>query len=229
LPVVFTLDRAGLTGPDGPTHHGAFDTTYMRLFPNVVVMAPGDESDVAAMLRFGLAHNAPVSIRYPKAGLEKVERSVAPLELGQAEVYEWGTDAILVAYGSLFPTCVKAAGKLRAEGLEIGVINARFAKPLDTTILLKAVEEVPLVVTVEEGTLQGGFGSALLEAANEARLDTRNIVRVGLPDRFIEHAERSELLADLGLNVDGLCDTVRRALHEQRRIDSPLPAMERGA
>jgi len=213
LPVTFTLDRAGLTGPDGPTHHGCFDTAYLRLFPNMVVMAPGDEADVAPMLSWALAHDGPVALRYPKAGLEKVERPAVPAELGQAEVYDWGEDAMLVAYGTLFPACVKAARRLREEdGLHVGVINARFAKPLDRTTLLKAVEEMPLVVTVEEGTLEGGFGGALLEAANAARLDTRNVVRLGLPDRFVEHAERGELLAELGLDVNGLVAAVRRAL-----------------
>jgi 1-deoxy-D-xylulose-5-phosphate synthase len=211
LPVTFCLDRAGLTGPDGPTHHGAFDTTYLRLFPNFVVMAPGDELDVAPMLRFALKQSGPASLRYPKASLEKVERGVAPVELGQAEIYEWGPDGALVAYGSLFPTCVKAAERLRQEGLEVGVINARFAKPLDRQTLLRAVEQLPLVVTVEEGTLEGGFGSALLEAANGAGLDTRHIVRLGLPDQFVEHAERPELLASLGLDVNGICAAVRRA------------------
>src|SRR5438094_1466337 len=116
LPVTFCLDRAGLTGPDGPTHHGVFDTTYLRLFPNFVVMAPGDESDLAPMLRFALSHDGPAALRYPNANLERVERGVAPIELGQAEIYEWGSDGILVAYGSLFPTCVKAAEELRKEG-----------------------------------------------------------------------------------------------------------------
>ena len=217
LPVTFCLDRAGLTGPDGPTHHGAFDISYTRLFPNFVVMAPGDEYDVAPMLKFALANEGPTTMRYPKASLERVERSVAPLELGQAEVYEWGDDGVLVAFGSLFSACVKAAQALREDGLNIGVINARFAKPLDTATLLKAVEELPLVVTVEEGTLEGGFGSAVLEAANAARLDTRNIVRLGLPDRFVEHGERGELLAELGLDVAGLCATVRKALGVGRR------------
>jgi 1-deoxy-D-xylulose-5-phosphate synthase len=212
LPVTFCLDRAGLTGPDGPTHHGVFDTTYLRLFPNFVVMAPGDELDVAPMLRFALGHDSPVALRYPKANLEKVDRGVAPLELGQAEIHEWGPDGVLIAYGSLFPTCVKAADMLREEGLEIGVINARFAKPLDKATLLRAVEQLPLVVTVEEGTLEGGFGSALLEAANAAGLDTRHIVRLGIPDRFIQHAERGELLAELGLDVNGICRTVRQGL-----------------
>ena len=138
-----------------------------------------------------------------------MERSVAPVELGQAEVYEWGDDAMLVVYGSLFPTCVKVAASLRSEGLSIGVINTRFAKPIDKQALLRAVEDVPLVVTVEEGMLEGGFGSALLEAANAAGLDTRHIVRLGIPNRFIEHGERSELLADLGLDVNGISQVIR--------------------
>lgn len=215
LPVTFCLDRAGLTGPDGPTHHGVFDTTYLRLFPNFTVMAPGDELDVAPMLAFALEHSGPVSIRYPKAGLERVERGVAPIELGQAEVHEWGDDAVLIAYGTLFSNCVKAAEKLRERGLSVGVINARFVKPLDRATLLKAVEEVPLVVTVEEGTLEGGFGSALLEAANAAGLDARHIVRLGIPDRFVEHAERGELLAELGLDVDGICRAVESKFEVQ--------------
>jgi 1-deoxy-D-xylulose-5-phosphate synthase len=213
LPVTFCLDRAGLTGPDGPTHHGVFDTTYLRLLPNMVVMAPGDEADVAPMLQFALHHPGPAALRYPKAGLEKVERGVAPLGLGQAEVHDWGEDGALVAYGSLFPTCVRAAERLRQEGIQVGVVNARFAKPLDRATILRAVEELPLVVTVEEGTLEGGFGSAVLEAANAAGLDTRHVVRLGIPDRFIEHGERAELLAELGLDVDGICAAVRRARH----------------
>jgi 1-deoxy-D-xylulose-5-phosphate synthase len=211
LPVTFCLDRAGLTGPDGPTHHGVFDTGYLRVFPNFVVMAPGDELDVGPMLRFALAQSGPVSLRYPKANLERVDRGFAPVELGQAEIYEWGPDGVLIAYGSLFPACVKAAERLRQEGLELGVINARFAKPIDRQTLLRAVEQLPLVLTVEEGALDGGFGSALLEAANSAGLDTRHVVRLGIPDRFIEHAERGELLADLGLDVPGICAAVRRA------------------
>jgi 1-deoxy-D-xylulose-5-phosphate synthase len=220
LPVTLCLDRAGLTGPDGPTHHGVFDIGYLRILPNFVVMAPGDDLDVAPMLRFALSQSGPVAIRYPKANLEKVERGVAPLELGQAEVYEWGDDGILIAFGSLFPTCVKAAERLRQEGLHIGVVNARFAKPIDKQTLLRAVEDLPLVVTVEEGTLEGGFGSALLEAANSAGLDTRNIIRLGIPDHFIEHGERSELLADLGLDVNGICHKVRSALGTGSQVPS---------
>lgn len=212
LPVVFCLDRAGLTGPDGPTHHGVFDTTYLRLFPNFVVMAPGDELDVRPMLRFALQQSHPTSMRYPKAALERIDREPQPIELGQAEVWDWGGDGALIAYGSLFPTCVKAAQRMRQEaGLDLTVVNARFAKPIDRATILRAVDELPFVITVEEGTLEGGFGSAVLEAANAAGLDTRSIIRMGIPDQFIEHGERSELLHDLGLDVEGICRQVRAA------------------
>jgi 1-deoxy-D-xylulose-5-phosphate synthase len=227
LPVTFCLDRAGLTGPDGPTHHGVFDTVYLRLLPNFVVMAPGDELDVAPMLEFALGCGSPASLRYPKANLDRIDRGVAPIELGQAEVYEWGDDAMLIAYGSLFAQCVKAAERLRKEGLSVGVINARFAKPIDRPTLLRAVEEVPLVVTVEEGTLQGGFGSALLEAANTAGLDTRHIIRLGIPDYFIEHGERAELLAELSLDVDGICRTVQSGIAPAPTASSSLATQQR--
>jgi 1-deoxy-D-xylulose-5-phosphate synthase len=222
LPVTFCLDRAGLTGPDGPTHHGCFDTTYMRLFPNMVVMAPGDETDLAPMLHFALENTSPTSLRYPKANLEKVDRPSQPIELGQAEVYDWGNDAMLIAYGSQFPTCVKAAQKLRQEGYDVGVVNARFAKPLDRAVVLKALRDATLVVTVEEGTLEGGFGSAVLEAANSAGVDTRGLIRLGIPDRFIEHGERGELLADLGLDMDGICRAVRLGLDKKMPMPEDL-------
>jgi 1-deoxy-D-xylulose-5-phosphate synthase len=221
MPVTLCLDRAGLTGPDGPTHHGCFDTVYLRMFPNFVVMAPGDEQDVSPMLQLALQHNGPTGIRYPKAGLEKVDRSVAPVELGQAEIYEWGSDGALIAYGTLFPTCVKAAARLREEdGLELTVINARFCKPLDKATMIRALEQMPFVITVEEGTLEGGFGSAVLEAANDTGIETRHLVRLGIPDRFIEHGERAELFAELGLDVDGICRTVRKQLSEVRDLQA---------
>ncbi len=211
LPVVFCMDRAGLAGPDGPTHHGAFDIAYLRLFPNMVLMAPGDEADVQPMLQFALQHPGPIAMRYPKANLDRVERpgGHAPIELGKAEVIEWGEDGCFVAYGTLLSHCIAAARRLRGEGWNFGVINARFAKPIDRDTILRAVETLPLVITVEEGTLEGGFGSAVLEAANAAGLDTRNIVRAGLPDQFIEHGERAELLADCGLSVERLMELAR--------------------
>jgi 1-deoxy-D-xylulose-5-phosphate synthase len=209
LPVTFCLDRSGLVGADGPTHHGAFDNAYMRVFPNMVVMAPGDELDVRGMLDFALRFPGPVSIRYPKTGAECISRSVESVALGQAEILDWGRDGMLIACGTLLSNCVKAAARLRDEGLDVGVINARFLKPLDRETILRAVTEASFVVTVEEGSLVGGFGSAVLEAANAAGMRTDHIVRLGIPDAYIEHAERAEQLRDLGLDVDGI---VRSAL-----------------
>jgi 1-deoxy-D-xylulose-5-phosphate synthase len=219
LPVVFTLDRAGLTGPDGPTHHGCFDITYLRLFPNLVVMAPGDELDVKPMLDFALAQVHPASIRYPKTTLETVKRELSPIELGKSEVIEDGDDGAFIVFGSLVPAALQAAHKLRDEGLNLTVINARFAKPLDRETILPLVDRMPFVITVEEGTLQGGFGSAVLEACNEEGIDTRNVIRAGIPDRFIQHAERGELLTELGLDVEGLCNAARRAFAKGREED----------
>jgi len=207
------LDRAGLVGADGPTHHGSFDNTYMRAFPNIAMMAPGDEADVAPMLDFALSHNGPTSIRYPKANVERIERTTTPIELGKAEIYEWGTDGMFIAFGTLFGDCVRAAERLRTQGLDVGVINARFAKPLDTETILKAISDSGFVITVEESTLCGGFGSAVLEAANDAGLRTDHIKRLGIPDRFIEHGERSELLADISLDVDGLVAAAEAMAH----------------
>jgi 1-deoxy-D-xylulose-5-phosphate synthase len=176
----------------------------MRVFPNIVHMAPGDAADVPLMLDFALSQNGPVSIRYPKAGAARVERAVSPVELGRAEVLDWGVDGTFVVFGALFNECMEAAKRLREEGLDVGVINARFAKPLDAETILRAVEQTGFVITVEECSLQGGFGSAVLEAANTAGLRTDHIRRLGIPDRFIEHGDRAELLGDLGLDVKGL-------------------------
>ncbi|HQU44067.1 MAG TPA: 1-deoxy-D-xylulose-5-phosphate synthase [Pirellulales bacterium] len=209
LPVTFTLDRAGLTGPDGPTHHGAFDIAYMRVFPNMVVMSPGDEYDLPPMLDFALSHDSPVAVRYPKAAAEKLDRPLAPIELGRAEVIEWGHDGMFIAFGAQMGACVKAAEILCGEGLDVGVVNARFAKPLDTETLFRAIESCSFVITVEEGCLMGGFGSAVVEAAADAGMSTAHVRRLGIPDRFIEHAERGELLADLGLDVPGLVKAAR--------------------
>lgn len=214
LPVIFCMDRAGVAGPDGPTHHGAFDNTWMRAFPNITVMAPGDRHDVKAMLDFALTHDGPVSLRYPKAAAEAIERPLTPVTLGRAEVHRDGADGCLIAFGSLFTACVDAAEILRQEGIDVGVINARFLRPLDTDTILRAITDCGFVITIEESTLCGGFGSAVLEAACDAGINTSHIRRMGLPDRFIEHGERGELLADLGLTAQGIAAKARLA-HQQ--------------
>lgn len=220
LPVVFTMDRAGLTGADGPTHHGAFDIAYMRCLPNMVVMAPGDGWDVAPMLEFALRQAGPVSMRYPKANAATVSPERQPIELGRAEVLRWGRDGAILCFGTLLADCVKAADMLNADGLEVGVINARFAKPIDREMVERALRECGFVVTVEEGCLMGGFGSAVLEAANELGLETSRIKRLGIPDQFIEHGERSELLADLGLSAAGIAAACRELAEQGEGVAS---------
>jgi 1-deoxy-D-xylulose-5-phosphate synthase len=177
----------------------------MRVFPNLIVMAPGDAKDVGPMIEFALCQDAPVSMRYPKANLEMIDRPVQPIELGSSEILEWETDGMFLACGTLVASCLRAAERLRHQhGLRVGVINARFVKPLDRATILKAVEECGFVLTVEEGCLMGGFGSAVLEAVNDAGLPTAHIRRLGLPDRFVLHAERDEQLAEVGLDVAGI-------------------------
>ena len=209
LPVTFMLDRSGLTGPDGPTHHGSYDLGYMRLFPNMTVMAPGDESDLSGMLDFALSHDGPTSLRYPKAQAQQVAGQRTPIEFGKSEVLRWGEDGCIVCCGTLLSDSIAAAELLAEEGLDVGVINARFIKPLDTETILRAIEECGFVVTVEESALMGGFGSAVVEAACDAGLACNNIRRLGIPDVFVEHGDRGDLLADLRLDAAGIALTCR--------------------
>lgn len=229
LPVVFAMDRAGLVGPDGPTHHGTYDIAYMRIFPNMVVMAPGDAKDVHLMVQFALSQDSPTAIRYAKSPLETIKREVQPIELGTAEVLEWETDGMLLAYGTLVSTCLRAAERLRSEhGLRVGVINARFAKPLDKAVVIKALEECGFVLTVEEGCLMGGFGSAVLEAANEAGVSSVHLRRLGLPDSFVMHAEREEQLAEVGLDVDGLVQAALELARSSGVLSTTIPPEQLG-
>lgn len=209
LPVTFMLDRAGLVGADGPTHHGVFDIGYMRVFPNMVVLAPGDGPELAKMLDFAIASDAPVAIRYPKASVNDLGLGQQPIELGKSQVLRWGTDGAILALGSMLESAVDAAELLAQQGLDVAVINARFVKPLDDALLERVFNECKFVVTIEEGVLMGGFGSAVLELASDRGWDTRNVRRLGIPDQFIEHAEREELLADLGMSSFGIADKCR--------------------
>jgi 1-deoxy-D-xylulose-5-phosphate synthase len=162
------------------------------------------------MLDFALQFDGPTAIRYPKASAVTVEREPAPIELGRSEVLRTGTDGCLVVCGALVDRCLKVADQLREQGLDVGVINARFLKPLDAETIVAAVRDCPWVVTLEEASLMGGFGSAVLEAAADAGVDASRVHRLGIPDRYIEHGERDELLADLGMDVPGIVATCLR-------------------
>lgn len=217
LPVIFCLDRAGLCGPDGPTHHGVFDNSYMRIFPNMIVTAPGDELEVRPLLDFALQSSSPVSIRYPKTKVEQVPREVAPVRLGKSEVLSWGQDGTIIACGTMLGQAVSAAEQLMANGLSVGVVNARFIKPIDEEVIARAAG-TGFVITIEENAAIGGFGSAVLEAANRLSLNTERFKVLAIPDSFVEHGDRDELLADLGLDAAGLVRTAKE-------LSQPLAAV----
>jgi len=212
LPVVMMLDRAGLTGPDGPTHHGLFDIGYMRVFPNIVMMAPADATEVEPMLEFALQHSSPTSIRYPKTSALNFDRPKQPIELGKAEVIRQGRDGTILAVGAMVQQALSAADQLAAEGIEVQVVNVRFIKPLDLNLLANVFKTSKFVVSLEEGALAGGYGSAVLEAACEHGWDTRIFRTIGIPDRFIEHGDRNELLASVGLDAPSIASTCRKLL-----------------
>lgn len=218
LPVTFLMDRAGLTGPDGPTHHGLYDIAYLRPFPNLVVMAPGYAEEVAPMVDFALQHDSAVAIRYPKAAALRRSQPSAAIELGKSEWIRSGSDGTVIAYGSVLDQ-VLAAVELLGDELDIGVVNARFVKPIDQAMIRRAFEGGGFVITVEEATKHGGFGSAVLESANDLRLDTRQLTRLALPDQFIEHGSREALLAQFGLGPQQIADTCRQLA--QLEIHSP--------
>ncbi len=208
LPVVFMLDRAGLTGPDGPTHHGLFDIGYMRLFPNMVCMAPGYASEVDVMLAAALAHDQPCSIRYPKASALQLEHIPAPIEIGKSETIREGSDGTIIAFGAMLEQALAAADALEGE-LDVAVINARFVKPMDLEMVRTSLTDGKFVVTLEEGAKMGGFGSAFIECAVTENFDTRSIRVLALPDEFIEHGDRGDLFDQHGLSVPKIEQTCR--------------------
>ena len=213
LPVVFMLDRAGLTGPDGPTHHGVYDIGYMRVFPNLALMAPGYAAELPLMLDAALAHEHPSGIRYPKASALELDHQPAPIEIGKAEWIRHGSDGTIVAFGAMLEQAVAAAEQLGGE-LDVAVVNARFVKPIDTKMVRQSFEQGRFVVTLEEGTGVGGFGSAFLECAADQRLDTRRLHRLALPDRFVPHGNRTDLLADCGMSCVSIAALCREAASE---------------
>ncbi len=212
LPVFLCLDRAGVVGEDGPTHHGVFDYSYLRMIPNLVVMAPKDEAELQQMVVTGVNHTTgPITVRYPRGsgvGAPLLAEGIEPIAIGQAEVLRRGTDWVIVAIGSMVYPSLQAAQLLHEHGLSCTVVNARFVKPLDQELLIPLAQNSRLgVITVEEGCLPGGFGSAVLELLNDHGLHTP-VYRFGIPDEFIHHAKREELLADLGLTGSAIAQRI---------------------
>ena len=220
LPVLFMMDRAGLTAEDGPTHHGTFDLSYMRIFPNMIVMAPGDAYDLQQMVDFAMQQDCATAIRYPKTAAVEIRENRQPVELGKSEILSWGKDGTLLAVGTEMTHCMEAAEQLREQGLDVGVVNVRFIKPLDQILMQRVLKESPAVVTVEEGMLSGGFGSALLEFAADQGLRADHVRRIGVPDRFVEHASRPEVLAEMKLDAAGIAETFLKLAVERDLIPS---------
>ncbi|NTW29105.1 MAG: 1-deoxy-D-xylulose-5-phosphate synthase [Coriobacteriia bacterium] len=209
LHVVFCLDRAGLVGEDGPTHHGVFDLTYLRSIPNMMVLAPADEAELANALHTALAADGPVAIRYPRGASRGVGLPVHPsvFETGRAEVRRRGSDVALLAAGRMVGVCEDAAELLAVRGVSASVVNARWIKPLDTEVISWAASEHALVVTVEENTTIGGFGAGVCEVLADLRLQVP-VLRLAIPDCFVTHGAMSRLLADVGLTSDGVAASV---------------------
>ncbi len=217
LPVLLVLDRAGLVGADGPTHNGVFDLAFLRTLPNFVLAAPRDASDMERMLELGLRHDGPFALRFPRdncPSAERIHRSerreMAP---GRAEVLVEGESVFVWAYGALVNQALEAADRFARRGIQIGVVDARFAKPLDVELLSRHAQSARWIVTIEEHQRAGGFGSAVLEALNALPATPARVKVLALPDRFIDHkTTREEQLSDAGLDADGVERAVRSLL-----------------
>ncbi len=218
LPVFFCLDRAGVVGEDGPTHHGVFDLAYLRNIPGMVVMAPKDEAELQQMLVTGIQHTgSPIAVRYPRGsgtGAPLMADGWEAIPVGKAEVLRTGEDVLIVAIGTMVNPSLQAAALLSEHGIRATVVNARFAKPLDTELLLPLARQIGRVVTVEEGCRMGGFGSAVLEALTDAGIIVP-VLRIGIDDNFVTHASRAQLLEALGLTATGIARTVQESLNPQ--------------
>ncbi|MEB3259867.1 MAG: 1-deoxy-D-xylulose-5-phosphate synthase [Cyanobacteriota bacterium] len=236
LPVTFVLDRAGLVGADGPTHQGQYDISYLRAVPNFTVMAPKDEAELQRMLVTALAHDGPCAIRFPRGegeGVPLMEEGWQPLQIGQAEQLTDGDDLLIVAYGSMVAPAMATAGLLQEHGVRATVVNARFLRPLDESLLFPLARRISRVVTMEEGALAGGFGGAVVEALSDNGIQT-NVVRIGIPDVLVDHATPEQSKESLGLTPPLLAQRILSHFAESlaphagdTREASPQPALRR--
>lgn len=222
LPVFFCMDRAGIVGADGPTHQGLYDIPFLRCIPNIVLMAPKDEAELQQMIVTGVNYtDGPIALRYPRGngfGVPLMEEGWEPLPIGKAEVLRHGDDILLVGYGSMVHPALQTAEILSEHGMQATVVNARFAKPLDTDLLLPLARRIGRVVTLEEGQIMGGFGSAVAEALLDADIQVP-VLRLGVPDVLVDHAEPNESMALLGLTPSQMADRIR----DRFAVKSPTP------
>ena len=212
LPVTFVLDRAGIVGADGPTHQGQYDLSYMRSIPNFTVMAPKDEAELQRMLVSSLKHDGPCAIRIPRGpgeGVPLMEEGWEPLAIGCGEVVRSGDDLLIVAYGAMNAKAVATAELLTEHGIEATVVNARFLRPLDTSLIHPLAQRIGSVVTMEEGTREGGFGAAVIESLQDAEL-LIPVLRLGIPDVLVDHATPVQSFETLGLLPSQMAQRIRQ-------------------
>ena len=211
--VIFAIDRGGLVGEDGPTHHGAFDLTYLRLVPNLIIMSPKDENELQHMLYSALQYPSAVAIRYPRGAGEGVslDWELKELPLGKGEVLKDGKDLAIIAIGHMVYPSLRASLELEKEGYSVAVINARFVKPLDEELILEYAKKTKRVVTVEENTLIGGFGSAVAELLMEKGIKVK-FKRIALPDKFVEHGDLKNLRKKYSLDEEGIKSVILEVL-----------------
>jgi 1-deoxy-D-xylulose-5-phosphate synthase len=219
LHVVLALDRGGLVGADGPTHHGVFDFAYLRPIPNMVVMAPKDENELRRMLKTAIDHDGPIALRYPRGegwGVE-MEKEIRPLEIGKGELLRDGKDIAIIAIGNTVVPALKAAQDLAPLGIDAAVVNARFVKPLDSELLLDVLERIPRAITVEDNVVQGGFGSAVAELLADEGMTGVSLRRLGVPDRFIPHGTQDELRKICGIDKDAIAQATLRLVRGEKK------------
>jgi 1-deoxy-D-xylulose-5-phosphate synthase len=218
LPVTFCMDRAGLVGDDGPTHHGVFDIAYLRSLPNMTLMAPRDEAMLVHMLHTAVSLDGPAALRYPRGAGVGVEIPSVPslLEVGKGEVLREGDRVALIGYGTGVGKALGAADLLSERGADVTVVDARFCKPLDAELLALLAAEHDLLVTVEEGVLMGGFGSAIWECLSEEGAAVPRILRVGLPDRYVTHGAPALLHEEVGFTAERIAERVEAAVLDPR-------------
>lgn len=211
LPVVFLIDRAGVTGPDGPSHHGVFDLSYLRMIPNMVVGVPADAAELCAMIETAVDHDGPIAIRYPKGGATSVPSlPVESIPVGEAELRSSGTDVLMLAAGRMVEIAEKAALDLTQHGHSVGVVNARWVKPLDPRILQWSLS-AKHVVTLEDNVVAGGFGAAVMEAFANAGM-TKNVTCIGVPDRFLPFGSPNDVMEWAGMDADSVVGRVAALL-----------------
>jgi 1-deoxy-D-xylulose-5-phosphate synthase len=215
LPVTFAIDRAGVVGPDGETHHGVFDIAYLRHMPNITIMSPKDGREMEEMLNFTLQQNSPCAIRYPRGTECNFEESSSPINMGKSEVLLHGSDAAIIAEGKMVRTAYLACQKLKEKGYSLTLINIRFIKPLDEEMLIEAAKKYNTIFTIEDGILSGGMGSGILEFYDVKNVHA-NVKVIAYDDTFITHGEVEELHKIHHMDVEGIAERIQRTLEGLR-------------